>query len=225
MRLANIIILSTCAYTSSFITLTTNHHRRSPFITTFSYDAAVFSSSSAVNSPASTTSPSKSAPQKQLNLSADEDNNPSISSFRESEILGLKLMQEGNYEEALRVFEKGMKLEGSKFDVIRTKMVSGPSPVGGSQGGTEGKEVRTLDEFELQAGHYNMACAHAKLGNTEESVENLRKAWENGFDNVPTIKSDPDLRSLQETNVFNAFLTEIQPKRNGLFNPFSLFGK
>jgi len=178
-----------------------------------------------VNSPASTTSPSKSAPQKQLNLSADEDNNPSISSFRESEILGLKLMQEGNYEEALRVFEKGMKLEGSKFDVIRTKMVSGPSPVGGSQGGTEGKEVRTLDEFELQAGHYNMACAHAKLGNTEESVENLRKAWENGFDNVPTIKSDPDLRSLQETNVFNAFLTEIQPKRNGLFNPFSLFGK
>lgn len=134
-------------------------------------------------------------------------------------------MQEGRFDEALDVFQKGMKMDGSRMDVIRTKNLSGPSPVGGSAGGTQAREVRSLDEFELQAGHYNMACAHARLGNSEESVENLRKAWENGFDNVPTIKSDPDLRSVQGTDCFNLFLNEIQPKRNGIFNPFSLFGK
>lgn len=61
-----------------------------------------------------------------------------------------------------------MKLPGSKLDVIRTPNVSGPSPVGGAKGGTEAREVRTLDEFELQAAYYNMACAHAKLGRVEE---------------------------------------------------------
>ena len=39
--------------------------------------------------------------------------------------------------------------------------------MGGSAGGTEGKLVYGLDEFEFQAVHYNMACAHSKLGNTE----------------------------------------------------------
>jgi hypothetical protein len=40
--------------------------------------------------------------------------------------------------------------------------------VGGSAGGTESNEVQTLDEFELQAAHYNMACAYAKLDNAPE---------------------------------------------------------
>jgi hypothetical protein len=65
-------------------------------------------------------------------------------------------------------FKKGIKLPGSKKDVVRTKLVSGPSPVGGSAGGTESNEVQTLDEFELQAAHYNMACAYAKLDNAPE---------------------------------------------------------
>lgn len=52
--------------------------------------------------------------------------------------------------------------------MVRTKMLSGPSPVGGSQGGTEGKLVMGLDEFELQAAHYNIACAYARLGSISE---------------------------------------------------------
>ena len=65
-------------------------------------------------------------------------------------------------------FTKGLKLPGSRPDVVRTKLVSGPSPVGGSAGGTESQFVLSLDEFELQAAHYNMACAHARLGNPKE---------------------------------------------------------
>jgi tetratricopeptide (TPR) repeat protein len=93
---------------------------------------------------------------------------PSLTTFREAEVLGLRLMQEGNYEEALKVFQKGMKLPGSNKDVVRTKSLSGPSPVGGSMGGFESQNVFPLDEFELQAAHYNIACVHAQLGNLEE---------------------------------------------------------
>ena len=61
-----------------------------------------------------------------------------------------------------------MKLPGSRPDVVRTKALSGPSPVGGAFGGTESQNIMSLDDFELQAAHYNMACAHARLGNLDE---------------------------------------------------------
>lgn len=138
-------------------------------------------------------------------------------SFRESEILGLRLMQEERYADALLAFTKGMKLPGSKCDIVRTKNVSGPSPVGGSHGGTEGKEVWTLDEFEYQAAYYNMACACAKLGEIEEAVVNLRNAYDNGFDNYGAITSDPDLEAVQDSDDFKAFLEEVNPKKKGLF--------
>ena len=52
--------------------------------------------------------------------------------------------------------------------MVRTKSLSGPSPVGGSMGGFDSQSVQPLDEFELQAAHYNIACAHAQLGNVDE---------------------------------------------------------
>lgn len=64
-----------------------------------------------------------------------------------------------------------MKLPGSRPDVVRTKRMSGPSPVGGAYGGTDSQAVMILDDFELQAAHYNMACAHARLGNLDEVRE------------------------------------------------------
>ena len=93
---------------------------------------------------------------------------PEPTTFREAEVIGLRFMQEGRHEDALTAFKMAMKLPGSRPDVVRTKMLSGPSPVGGSQGGTEGKLVMGLDEFELQAAHYNMACAYARLENVSE---------------------------------------------------------
>lgn len=61
-----------------------------------------------------------------------------------------------------------MKLPGSRPDIIRTKSLSGPSPVGGAFGGTESQPILGLDDFELQAAHYNMACTHSQLGNLDE---------------------------------------------------------
>lgn len=143
---------------------------------------------------------------------------PTPTSFREAEILGLRLMQENLHMDALKVFELGLTLPGSKMDIIRTKNISGPSPVGGSAGGTEGKVLKTLDEFEKQAAYYNMACACANLGKVEEAVDNLKKSYENGFDNIDTMTSDPDLRVVQESESFQEFLKQV--KRPGFFGLF-----
>jgi len=153
-------------------------------------------------------------------MSAEDAPNPT--SFREAEVLGLRLMQEGNFEEALVAFQKGMKLPGSRPDVLRTKALSGPSPVGGAFGGTESQSVNALDDFELQAAHYNMACAHARLGNLEESIGNLAKAFENGFDNYSTVRGDPDLDPIKQQADFQKLMDAYETKG---FNPFGFFGK
>jgi hypothetical protein len=75
-----------------------------------------------------------------------------------------------------------MKLPGSKKDVVRTKSLSGPSPVGGAFGGTESQNVNSLDEFELQAAHYNMACAHARVGNLDAVRRVIALSLIVGFD-------------------------------------------
>jgi len=138
------------------------------------------------------------------------------STFREAEVLGLRLMQEGDYEGALMAFRNGMSLPGSRTDIVRTKTVMGPSPVGGASGGTEGRLERTLDEFETQAAHYNMACAHSRLGKVSESIANLRKSFDAGFDNYPTVRSDPDLASIRDDDdVFEDFMSGYDKKGKG----------
>eukprot|EP00543_Licmophora_paradoxa_P004372 CAMPEP_0202441800 /NCGR_PEP_ID=MMETSP1360-20130828/1312_1 /ASSEMBLY_ACC=CAM_ASM_000848 /TAXON_ID=515479 /ORGANISM="Licmophora paradoxa, Strain CCMP2313" /LENGTH=153 /DNA_ID=CAMNT_0049056951 /DNA_START=303 /DNA_END=764 /DNA_ORIENTATION=- len=150
----------------------------------------------------------------------DIEANTNPTTFREAEVLGLRLMQEQNYEDALKAFKDGMKLPGSRPDVVRTKLLSGPSPVGGSIGGLESNLVMSLDEFELQAAHYNMACAHAQLGNVVEAVANLKFAFDNGFDNYSTVRGDPDLKAIQNSSEFNDLMDEYDSKN---FNLFGLF--
>jgi hypothetical protein len=115
-----------------------------------------------------------------------------------------------------------MSLPGSRPDILRTANVPGPSPVGGSKGGTEGRSVQNLDEFEYQAAHYNVACAHACLGNVVDACNNLQKAFEYGFDNYATVRADPDLGNLEGTREFDALMNKWDPKSRGIMG---LFGK
>lgn len=145
---------------------------------------------------------------------------PQPLNFREAEVLGLRLMQEGQHEEALKVFQKGLNLPGSRTDIIRTKTLSGPSPVGGSTGGTEGRVVQTLDEFELQAAHYNIACAYACLNKISEACQSLEQAFKYGFDNYATVRADPDLGSVHGTPEFDNLMQKYDPKKGGFFGGF-----
>lgn len=118
-----------------------------------------------------------------------------------------------------------MTLPGSRTDIRRTSNISGPSPVGGSTGGSEGRRVQTLDEFEYQAAHYNMACAHACLNNLGEAILNLQKAFEYGFDNYATVRADPDLQNLDGVIEFDRLMEKVDPSKRRFRNPFDMFGK
>jgi hypothetical protein len=127
------------------------------------------------------------------------------------------------HNDYITVFKKGLNLPGSRPDVIRTKALSGPSPVGGSIGGFDSNNRRLLDEFELQAAYYNMACAHAQLQQIAESVAALKSAFDNGFDNYATVRGDDDLDPIKDSPEFEALMEKNDPKKG--FNPFGLFNK
>ena len=138
------------------------------------------------------------------------------------------------------VFQLAMKLPGSRMDIVRTPNVSGPSPVGGSKGGTESRTISTLDAYELQAGHYNLACAYARIDadaasttsssstattttssdNIQMSIQNLRKAFEFGFTNYNFVKTDIDLTNITSTpeyiNLMNEYEGKKKKKKNGI---------
>lgn len=138
-----------------------------------------------------------------------------------------------------------MKLPGSRIDIHRTPNVSGPSPVGGTKGGTESQTIATLDMYELQAGHYNLACAYARIietaaaavavsttssttstttattttssssndtNNIEMSIQNLRKAFEFGFTNYNTVKTDVDLVNIITIPEYINLMNEYEGK-------------
>ena len=131
-----------------------------------------------------------------------------------------------------------MKLPGSRIDIVRTPNVSGQSPVGGSKGGTESQTIATLDMYELQAGHYNLACAYARIdaaaassttstttatnsNNIELSIQNLRKAFEFGFTNYNIVKTDIDLANIITTSEYINLMNEYEgksrkEKKNGI---------
>jgi adenylate cyclase len=53
---------------------------------------------------------------------------------------------------------------------------------------------------------YNAACFYALIGDKRASIENLKNAIDNGFENFEYIKHDPDLFSLNEDPDFKALL-------------------
>jgi hypothetical protein len=113
-----------------------------------------------------------------------------------------------------KVFQNGLTLPGSR--IIDT---------------TNEAQSSSLDEFELQAAHYNMACAAAQLGQTNTAMNALAMALAEGFDNLDTVQNDPDLQRLHdlpewETMVVRPYQEEKNNSNNAAgFNPFGFFQK
>ena len=99
--------------------------------------------------------------------------------------------------------------------------------MGGSFGGTESQSIQSLDEFELQAAHYNMACAHAQLGQADDAIACLETALEQGFDNFSTILGDPDLEVIKKESGFAKLMSKYNKNGGGDDKKgfFGLFGK
>ncbi|MBD3337320.1 MAG: hypothetical protein GF355_17545 [Candidatus Eisenbacteria bacterium] len=58
--------------------------------------------------------------------------------------------------------------------------------------------------------HYNLACAFALLGQTEESVASLQDAVEAGYSNVDHLASDPDLEAIRSDPRYAAIVSELR---------------
>jgi hypothetical protein len=55
-----------------------------------------------------------------------------------------------------------------------------------------------------------------------QSIANLAKAFENGFDNYSTVRGDPDLDPIKQQSDFIKLMDSYETKG---FNPFGFFGK
>mmetsp|Transcript_27863 Transcript_27863/g.64554 ORF Transcript_27863/g.64554 Transcript_27863/m.64554 type:complete len:198 (+) Transcript_27863:2-595(+) len=135
--------------------------------------------------------------------------------FREAEVLGLRMAQDGDYEGALRAFQSALKLPGSY--TARYREVK-PSKVGG-QPVVETYEVQELDIFEKQSAHYNMACACAQLGRLDESLSHLRDCFAIGFRNYKIAKTDPDFDPIREEPEFKKLMKDTE-KEMGFIGKF-----
>ena len=57
---------------------------------------------------------------------------------------------------------------------------------------------------------YNMACAHALLGETDEALAKLESAVDNGFQQFATMQGDTDLDSLRDDDRFAGLLVRVE---------------
>ena len=57
---------------------------------------------------------------------------------------------------------------------------------------------------------YNLACAYALTGHTEEAIEALAASWKAGFDLLEPMQSDSDLDSIQGEAAFKKLIRMIE---------------
>ncbi len=74
----------------------------------------------------------------------------------------------------------------------------------------QGLKLGTADEL----WHYNLACAHALLGQAQPALEALNRAIEAGFLDAEHVGLDPDLVSLRDADGFRACLARIAALRD-----------
>ncbi|KAL4458694.1 hypothetical protein ABPG75_013559 [Micractinium tetrahymenae] len=120
---------------------------------------------------------------------------------REAIDRGLQLFNGGQYREAIDMFQLSLELPGS-----------GVMRLSGSV-----REYSCASEGEENAALYNMACCWARLGQKQSALTVLEALLDNGFEDVQTVRSDPDLASLRGPE-----LDKLLSKHDGLLA--KLFG-
>lgn len=74
----------------------------------------------------------------------------------------------------------------------------------------------TPDDYNLQ---YNLACARARLGQTQEALAALARSVELGNSNADWAAQDPDLRSLRGLPEFESILARMREQANDIHSP------
>ncbi|MEZ6242997.1 MAG: alpha/beta hydrolase-fold protein [Phycisphaerales bacterium] len=67
---------------------------------------------------------------------------------------------------------------------------------------------------------YNLACAHAQLGENDAALEWLQKSADNGYAGIASIETDPDLDPIREDPRFKVVHDQVQAARDKRFEVF-----
>lgn len=123
---------------------------------------------------------------------------PDVEDARGAIALGIKLYASEEYEQAAELFTKVVKdqVPGTGVKRFRDKP---PAPSTG----------------EKMAALYNIACCQSQLGDIETSLAAFAGALENGFQDVETARSDPDLAKVREDPRFEGLLARFFPQASG----------
>mgnify|MGYP003571194646 CR=1 FL=1 len=132
---------------------------------------------------------------------------PETSEAQEAMARGARAMQVRDWASAIQAFERALELEPANASAAFNLAYSVHAT---------GDMERAIPLHEAAAGFarvrgvslYNLGCAHARLGNTDEAFEALGRAVEAGFKgnggNLASVYEDPDLASVREDERFEA---------------------
>ncbi|MFW5858828.1 MAG: TPR end-of-group domain-containing protein [Planctomycetota bacterium] len=67
--------------------------------------------------------------------------------------------------------------------------------------------------------HYNLACAHALQGQSEQALASLRQAVTHGYRDLTHLRRDPDLQSLHQLESFTALCEDLVEANKPRYEP------
>ncbi|MBX3380786.1 MAG: hypothetical protein KF805_11900 [Phycisphaeraceae bacterium] len=120
-----------------------------------------------------------------------------------------ELLRAKKYAESIAEYQAYLKtnrFDGSAWSNYAYAQHMGGDLEGSIQSGLKALELGYRPESEC----YNIACAYALLGKSDQSIEWLQKALENRFAEQQTLESDDDLNSIRKDPRFIA-LTGLNP--------------
>jgi hypothetical protein len=72
-----------------------------------------------------------------------------------------------------------------------------------------------VSDGEKQAALYNIACAQARLGDTRAALEAVAGCLEAGYEDVATLRADPDLAAVRADPRFEGLIARLVPPKGG----------
>lgn len=115
---------------------------------------------------------------------------------------------QGKKEEARSDFEKAIEL-----DTDTTALACAPFAyfyLGNTQKAIEYQNI-TIRNSE-DGNNYNSACLYSLMNKTDEALEYLRKAMENGYRDFIHMELDPDLTNIRSLDAYKALVNEYKEK-------------
>jgi tetratricopeptide (TPR) repeat protein len=111
--------------------------------------------------------------------------------------LGYAYFGEKNYEESIAAFRKALQIDPDTFDVARSRT------------GTVIQD-RSISE-ERARFYFLLAKSFAEAGNVERSIVYLKKAREEGYQDMQAIKTDPSFADVVQDPAVQELLAEKAP--------------